>query len=87
MEYALPCIHCKGNNYYRDKYKGYCLDCHNCGVPDLVAQLAEAERLITMIADTPIGGRKTEAPGGWVACCQCCMINERVRTWLAGRGK
>lgn len=47
------CRHCSGENHYGQKYDGYCFDCHNHGVIDLIderdaaiqrADRAEAER-------------------------------------------
>lgn len=30
------CKHCPQQNYHGQRYGGYCLDCSNCGVPELV---------------------------------------------------
>ena len=43
------CRNCARPNYYGDKYGGYCFDCNDAGIPDLLAEIeslrAEVARL------------------------------------------
>ena len=38
------CKNCTSPNCYGDRYDGFCLQCHNAGVPELMEQIADRDR-------------------------------------------
>lgn len=49
----MDCRHCKRDchPYFYRKYDGFCLECSNAGVPDLLDKIAELERKIERLED------------------------------------